>query len=85
MAALKRKNEAITEDGAPYNKRTRPSLGNGGTQDKPLYDGGATTSRADYVTGQRQAFPGLDDDDNEDEEQFYGPANDGMDYLKMVR
>jgi hypothetical protein len=35
-------------------------------------------------TGMRAAFPGLDDYDN-GEESFYGPANDGIDYLRMVR
>lgn len=32
--------------------------------------------------GQFGAFPGLEDDDDG---EFYGPANDGVDYLKMVR
>lgn len=35
----------------------------------------------DPAHGQFGAFPGLEDDDGE----FYGPANDGVDYLKMVR
>lgn len=89
METLKRKNEAITPDGAPYNKRTRPSLENRGiSNDKEpnqsVYDGRTTTGFIDQVTGQRQAFPGISDD-GEGEEPFYGPANDGMDYLRMVR
>ena len=90
MASLKRKNEAVTEAGAPYNKRTRPLLDSeDGAQDrlKPKqssYGGGATTSRIDYTTGQRQFFPGLDDGVDE-EELFYGPPDDGIDYLRMVR
>ena len=44
---------------------------------------GEVASRIDPSTGLRSAFPGLDDRDNG--EIFYGPANDGMDYLKMVR
>ncbi|KAI9891383.1 MAG: hypothetical protein M1814_002896 [Vezdaea aestivalis] len=34
----------------------------------------------DPSTGQRMAFPGLDDDG-----MFYGPASNGLDYLRMVR
>ncbi|KAI5801506.1 hypothetical protein DFH27DRAFT_556998 [Peziza echinospora] len=36
----------------------------------------------DPSTGQRGAFPGLDEDGDA---FFCGPANDGMDYLRMVR
>lgn len=36
----------------------------------------------DSTHGQFGAFPGLEDDDDG---EFYGPANDGVDYLKMVR
>lgn len=36
----------------------------------------------DVNYGQMGAFPGLD---TRDEEPFYGPANDGLDYLRMVR
>ncbi|KAL4952577.1 hypothetical protein BDW69DRAFT_195528 [Aspergillus filifer] len=35
------------------------------------------------VFGQKSAFPGLDDVDGE--ELFYGPAEDGLEYLRMVR
>lgn len=35
----------------------------------------------DPSTGQRGAFPGLEGDDGD----FYGPANDGLDYIRMVR
>lgn len=35
------------------------------------------------VYGQRSAFPGLDD--AAEDELFYGPAEDGMEYLRMVR
>lgn len=33
-------------------------------------------------TGQAGAFPGLG---NDGDELFYGPASDGLDYLRMVR
>jgi len=36
----------------------------------------------DTSTGQRGAFPGLEE---YGDEFFCGPANDGMDYLRMVR
>ncbi|KAJ5198792.1 uncharacterized protein N7459_008649 [Penicillium hispanicum] len=35
------------------------------------------------VYGQKNAFPGLDD--GGDDELFYGPAEDGLEYLRMVR
>ncbi|KAH8692936.1 hypothetical protein BGW36DRAFT_430678 [Talaromyces proteolyticus] len=42
-----------------------------------------TRPRVDPVFGQRSAFPGLDDIGSE--ELFYGPAEDGLEYLRMVR
>jgi regulator of vacuolar morphogenesis len=42
----------------------------------------AEQPRNDAVYGQRGAFPGLDDGSDE---LFYGPADDGMEYLRMVR
>lgn len=38
--------------------------------------------RQDPIYGMKNAFPGLDDDGHE---LFYGPAEDGMEYLRMVR
>lgn len=38
--------------------------------------------QTDVTYGQTGAFPGLDPCDKE---PFYGPANDGLDYLRMVR
>lgn len=35
------------------------------------------------IYGQKSAFPGLDTATND--ELFYGPADDGMEYLRMVR
>lgn len=34
------------------------------------------------IYGQKSAFPGLDDGGDE---LFYGPPDDGMEYLRMVR
>ncbi|KAI9843170.1 MAG: hypothetical protein M1838_002745 [Thelocarpon superellum] len=42
-----------------------------------------TTGRVDPSTGLRSAFPGLEDHDSR--HPFYGPAHDGLDYLRMVR
>lgn len=38
--------------------------------------------RNDPLYGQKSAFPGLDD---ASDELFYGPAEDGLEYLRMVR
>ena len=90
MADLKRKNEAVTQDGAPYNKRARPTSDDetrfraDEVKKQSFYEGGATTGRTDSGSGQKQVFPGLDEDDDGDE-PFYGPANDGIEYLRMVR
>jgi hypothetical protein len=40
-------------------------------------------AKTDPWTGQRVAFPGLDD--HGEDEIFYGPPSDGMEYLRMVR
>lgn len=40
--------------------------------------------RNDPIYGQKSAFPGLDDP-NAADELFYGPAEDGIEYLRMVR
>lgn len=45
--------------------------------------GRALRPRVDPTYGQRGAFPDIDDAD--DEALFYGPASDGLEYLRMVR
>ena len=40
-------------------------------------------AKVDPTYGQRGAFPGLDGDG--EDELFYGPADDGLAYLRMVR
>ena len=65
-------------EGHGTNKRNRPSHG-----DAPQ-GGYEIKSRLDPVTGQRGAFPGLEDE-GADNDLFYGPAEDGMAYLRMVR
>ena len=59
--------------GAIYSKRARLNNADGSDQ-----------SRIDPTYGQRGAFPGLDGA-HDDDELFYGPASDGLEYLRMVR
>ena len=64
--------------GMPQNKKPRlfaPQR----DEDKP-----STAAKVDPTYGQRGAFPGLDEDGVE-EQLFYGPADDGLAYLRMVR
>ncbi len=55
------------------------------------FQGAASSERGriDPSTGLRSAFPGLDDDDDHDGDGggglFYGPATNGIEYLRMVR
>ncbi|KAL2852342.1 hypothetical protein BJX68DRAFT_254654 [Aspergillus pseudodeflectus] len=72
---------------SPYAKRARPS----NTEYSHANDDEETqNSVTPYeqpcnhpVFGQRSAFPGLDSADGD--ELFYGPADDGLEYLRMVR
>ena len=42
-----------------------------------------TSGPVDPMFGQRSVFPGLDGTNGN--EAFYGPAGDGLEYLRMVR
>ncbi|MCJ1403915.1 hypothetical protein MMC11_007138 [Xylographa trunciseda] len=82
--AKKRKTTSSTSDAtAPFNKRSRafPSNLELGENTSSQYN---IQSQVDPTYGQRGAFPGLDSPSGEDE-LFQGPANDGMEYLRMVR
>ncbi|RPA94334.1 hypothetical protein L873DRAFT_1793011 [Choiromyces venosus 120613-1] len=61
------------------NKRHR--YNSGGNVDGGGYEFDASKGYIDPTTGQRGAFPGLEGEPDD----FYGPANNGMDYLRMVR
>ncbi|KAI9763801.1 MAG: hypothetical protein M1835_007727 [Candelina submexicana] len=82
----KRKHSQIVTDRMPYNRPSRSSL----PEASALLEVGedqhsefaSAQPRIDPNCGQRGAFPGLDDGPDE---LFYGPANDGLDYLRMVR
>jgi len=78
--AKKRKNATAASEGSHYNKRQRPSYPEGDEDDASSPS--RIQPRVDPTYGQRGAFPGLDDGTDE---LFYGPANDGLEYLKMVR
>jgi hypothetical protein len=89
MNGTKRKSAPSYSNGQAQSKRYRPSPPN---YDYNSDDDGNTSkkynasARLDPETGQRGAFPGLDPDDGaEDEQLFYGPADDGLQYLRMVR
>ena len=76
---MKRKQQGPQTEESLYNKRSRYNEDDA-NGDIPT----AAQSKIDPTYGQRGAFPGLDDLGGEDE-LFYGPASDGLEYLRMVR
>ena len=79
MANKRQYPETHDAESALYNKRSR--LNNSiGSDDLPS----SSQPRLDPTYGQRGAFPSLDDTNNDDG-LFYGPAGDGIEYLRMVR
>lgn len=66
-------------ESASHNKRLRLNSSNS-SDDLPS----SSQPRIDPTYGQRGAFPGLDDA-NDGDGLFYGPASDGIEYLRMVR
>lgn len=65
-------------ESALYHKRSRLNNPDGG-DDLPT----SSQPHIDPTYGQRGAFPGLDA--SQDDDLFYGPASDGLEYLRMVR
>lgn len=63
---------------APSPKRPRISY----DEEEQSAQASSEQSRPDSVYGLRGAFPGLD---NGGDELFYGPADDGLEYLRIVR
>ena len=61
-------------------KRSRPSNDDDNSSS-------ANQPQTDPTYGQKGAFPGLDHSlsGDDDDALFYGPANDGLEYLRMVR
>ncbi|KAK0509944.1 hypothetical protein JMJ35_007338 [Cladonia borealis] len=76
---MKRKHQGPQTEGIMYTKRSR-SNEDDANDEIPT----AAQSKIDPTYGQRGAFPGLDDPGAEDD-LFYGPASDGLEYLRMVR
>jgi hypothetical protein len=79
--SLKRQNTSSPEpedDNRPT-KRQRPAWVDEFTFEHPTAH---EESRVDSSSGQRGAFPGLDDNDDE---LIYGEPEDGLQYLRMVR
>ncbi|KAL2037857.1 hypothetical protein N7G274_009331 [Stereocaulon virgatum] len=72
----KRKHTESQSDGSLYNKRSRLNQADD-NDDTPT-----SQAKIDPTYGQRGAFPGLDDSEDG---LFYGPASDGIQYLRMVR
>jgi regulator of vacuolar morphogenesis len=81
--ARKRRNSSSSEsDGQPSPKRARPfSIDDFDLDYEPT---STEVVKVNGTYGQKAAFPGLGDDE-EGDELFYGPANDGIEYLRMVR
>ncbi|KAL4873340.1 hypothetical protein BDV12DRAFT_182540 [Aspergillus spectabilis] len=82
----KKRNFPISGTGSsPYSKRARPSYAEDDQDDEDTHNSVTPYEkpRNHPVFGQRSAFPGLDTSDGD--ELFYGPAEDGLEYLRMVR
>ncbi|KAL4923665.1 uncharacterized protein BDV17DRAFT_285261 [Aspergillus undulatus] len=70
---------------SPYSKRVRVSYTENDQDDEEPQNSVTPYEkpRNHPVFGQKSAFPGLHDADGD--ELFYGPAEDGLEYLRMVR
>ncbi|KAL4749697.1 hypothetical protein BDW72DRAFT_204578 [Aspergillus terricola var. indicus] len=70
---------------SPYTKRARSSYTEDDQDDEETQNSVTPYEkpRNHPVFGQKSAFPGLDSADGD--ELFYGPADDGLEYLRMVR
>jgi len=78
MGSKRKRTSGSTRPQEGY-KRQHAAYGN---EDDDLSGFKAAKGYIDASTGQRGAFPGLEE---YGDELFCGPANDGMDYLRMVR
>lgn len=73
-------------------RKAHPSAVNGAQSKRHRFDtidgeeeaNPASKAQVDPTYGQRSAFPGLDGQPSHDD-LFYGPAEDGLEYLRMVR
>jgi len=81
----KRKPSSSIPGDTPY-KRSRVSYADDDNEEYASQSPAAMTHerpRNNPLYGQKSAFPGLDVD--AEGELFYGPAEDGLEYLRMVR
>ena len=76
---MKRKHQVFQTEDSMYNKRSRFNEDDANDTTPTI-----AQSKIDPTYGQRGAFPGLDDPGGEDD-LFYGPASNGLEYLRMVR
>ncbi|KAK2767407.1 hypothetical protein FQN54_003563 [Arachnomyces sp. PD_36] len=82
--SAKRKDIASVSDELRYTKRPRPSYEDEDFDDEPSTTSSYTEKpRNDPVYGQKNAFPGLDGPGSD--AILYGPPEDGIEYLRMVR
>lgn len=81
----KRKTPDSIPGGPPYAKRSRISYADDDNSPEDHSPSMTTNERPrnNPLYGQKSAFPGLDVE--VEDELFYGPAEDGMEYLRMVR
>lgn len=75
--------ESMSATASPYPKRTRISYDDENDDAENTPRPSVERPRNHPVYGQKSAFPGLDIE--VEDELFYGPAEDGMEYLRMVR
>ncbi|KAL4881133.1 hypothetical protein BJY04DRAFT_190034 [Aspergillus karnatakaensis] len=85
MPQQKRNFQESGSGSSPYSKRARPSYAEDDQDDEETPNSATPYEkpRNHPVFGQKSAFPGLDTSDGD--ELFYGPAEDGLEYLRMVR
>ncbi|KAF7587874.1 hypothetical protein BBP40_006610 [Aspergillus hancockii] len=79
----KRKQQDSLPESSPYAKRHRLSYAEEDEDNMAPAVTPHERPRNHPIYGQKSAFPGLDT--TGDDELFYGPAEDGMEYLRMVR
>ena len=78
----KRKEHLLSSPSTSDSKRSRSSLlSDADDDDRPSSQ--APRPKVDPTYGQRGVFPELHNVSND--ALFYGPANDGLEYLRMVR
>lgn len=80
MSRKRRNTSSAEPDDEAFSSKRRNTYGTEMTYGSVEDDG--EIPRLNEFSGQVGAFPGLGGDDSE---LFYGPASDGIDYLRMVR